>query len=250
MPSEINLDPYSFYTYDLSEKYKFLTIVNNSSGIQKNGLLNESAVEYESVDISDFLKSCTPPYIDNFDGILIDSTVDEFHSNEIISHLRTMNFDAPIIVMSTISSVDLLVRSLNLGADEFIGPEISDREFYARLNSTVARCNRHKKLTETELRVTCLGEAFLDHRRRRLISYSGADALLSSKEFDVMDVLSTKRGKVVARREIYKFLYGYENSIDNAIINVYISKIRKKLRAIEVFSLEIQAAWGSGYRLI
>jgi two-component system cell cycle response regulator CtrA len=84
------------------------------------------------------------------------------------------------------------------------------------------------------------------HTTTRTVEANGILVKLTRKEFELMELL-TIRGDIVSREQVFAYLYGGENIPDVKILDVFICKIRGKLRrsGLEL----IETVWGRGYRV-
>lgn len=83
-------------------------------------------------------------------------------------------------------------------------------------------------------------------RTARTVEANGILVRLTRKEFDLMELL-TVRGDVVSRDQVFDYLYGGVDMPDPKILDVFICKIRGKLRRSGLNLIE--TVWGRGYKV-
>jgi len=187
--------------------------------------------------------------LNDYELLVFNGFDDGFLLCKAIREIRNSKCSIPIIVISRKYDISLLAETFRNGADEFIGSGVCDEELNARIDARMRRCSiDHSALSEQQ-RFNKLGNVLID-RSLRKVFLDGNDALLSPKEFDVIDFLIQKRGKVISKRDIFRAIYGVEPDARIQVICVYISNIRSKMRKVGAHSLDIQSKWGAGYVLI
>jgi DNA-binding response OmpR family regulator len=78
---------------------------------------------------------------------------------------------------------------------------------------------------------------------------SGKTVKVSRRERELLECLVLRQGRIVNRRFIYNYIYGYNSSqVDEKTVDVMMCKVRKKLRAFSGGEDYIQTFPGQGYR--
>jgi two-component system cell cycle response regulator CtrA len=72
---------------------------------------------------------------------------------------------------------------------------------------------------------------------------------LTAKEYEVLELLSLRKGTAVTKEMFFNHLYDGKNEPRLKIIDVFICKLRKKLSRATGGERYIETAWGRGYRL-
>lgn len=95
-------------------------------------------------------------------------------------------------------------------------------------------------------RMVVAGPITLDLKLRK--AFVGAQRVpLTAREFDVLELLVQSRGIVMPKQAILEQLYGSAEVPDQKIIDVFVCKIRRKLRDATGGSGVIDTVWGRGY---
>jgi DNA-binding response OmpR family regulator len=84
---------------------------------------------------------------------------------------------------------------------------------------------------------------------RHEISTGGNELRLSRTEFDLLRLLATNLGEVIARSEILDSVWGSTAFIDPNIVDQYVSYVRRKLDAVHA-PVRIETSRGVGYQLV
>jgi two-component system cell cycle response regulator CtrA len=85
------------------------------------------------------------------------------------------------------------------------------------------------------------------HSATRTVESNGILVKLTRKEFALMELLTLNAGAIVSRDSVFDYLYGGENIPEVKILDVFICKIRGKLRRSGLDLIE--TVWGRGYRV-
>lgn len=144
---------------------------------------------------------------------------------------RRLRRDARIPIVMLTAKGDELDRiiGLEMGADDYLAKPFNPRELLARIRAVLRRSGSEiEPPTTTTLRRHVFCGFVLDVLARRLESPEGAEIALTSAEFDLLQVLVERPGRVLSRDRLLDLTQGrvagpYERSID-----ILISRIRRK----------------------
>ncbi len=173
----------------------------------------------------------------NVDLVVLDLMLPGAYGLDMLKDLRTES-DVPVLVLSARLDTADKVRALKLGADDYMTKPFWPEELLER----VAARLRRPIMSRTDCME--LGVLRVD-RSRREVTVQGQLITLSKLEFDVLLVLAERPGMAVTRKIITDRALDAENEASERHLDVYISRLRKKLGADVV----IETVWGIGYRL-
>ncbi len=159
---------------------------------------------------------------------------------ELVRQLRTAGVRTPILVIAAAGEVDLRIRCLGLGADDFLTKPYDQRELVARVKAIIRRANGH---AQSEIRTGKLA-VNLD---TRIASVDGAPIALTRKEYCVLELLSLRKGMVLTKEVFLSHLYGGMDEPGMKIIDVFICKLRQKLAEATGGRHYIETVHGRGY---
>jgi two-component system KDP operon response regulator KdpE len=190
------------------------------------------------------------------DVILLDLGLPDYDGRELLIVLRQIS-DRPILVVSGRGSERERVEALDLGADDFIPKPFLPGELLARIRASLRRYGRPVQADEgqdvqldTAARLPVKVGPYLLDPFDQSVSVNGGKIRLSDAEYRIFGALAAALEKVVSRPELLAVLYGKHAPASSKIVDVYISRIRSKLRSVRGGQDILVTVPGSGWRLI
>jgi DNA-binding response OmpR family regulator len=149
-----------------------------------------------------------------------------------------------VIVCTGPSSVAQRVRGLRLGADAWMTKPCHAEELICIIEAAV---RRHRRNEMPELRqAASVGEITV--RPDLYQAYAGEQSLeLTAREFEILHLL-TQSDRVLRREEIYERVWGYAMAHGDRSVDVFVRKLRQKLRYASPEWDYIHTHFGVGYR--
>ncbi len=141
----------------------------------------------------------------------------------VLRDLRQRKIATPVLVLTARDAVPDRIRGLDLGADDYVVKPVDLHELGARLRSLVRRA--HGQLQDA-LR---WGPVLLEPAARQ-VSLHGAAVPLSTREFDLLQVLMLNAGRVLSREQLEQQLYSWGHEVESNAIEVHIHHLRRKLQ--------------------
>jgi DNA-binding response OmpR family regulator len=149
-----------------------------------------------------------------------------------------------VIVCTGPSSVAQRVRGLRLGADAWVTKPCHPEELICVIEAAVRR-HRRQELPQVDVAAT-IGEITI--RPDLYQVYVGEQSLeLTAREFEILQLLA-QSDRVLRREEIYERVWGYAMAHGDRSVDVFVRKLRQKLRAISPAWSYIHTHFGVGYR--
>ena len=161
---------------------------------------------------------------ENYDAVLLDLGLPEVDGLTVLDRWRKEGRTAPVLVLTARDSWSDKVAGLDAGADDYLAKPFQTEELIARLRALIRRSsgNASSELTAGEVR--------LDTRSGR-VTLAGEPVKLTAQEFKLLSYLMHHKGKVVSRTELIEHIYDQDFDRDSNTIEVFITRIRKKLGA-------------------
>lgn len=176
-----------------------------------------------------------------YDAAIVDIGLPRRDGISIAKSARDHNIQTPILVLTARDGVEDRVRGLDSGADDYLVKPFAEEELVARINAILRRAARPiaEHLTCGDLAVDVAG---------RSSSFKGKRIELGSTEFRLLEFLARNAGITFSRAQLLEHIWGYDFEGSSNIVDVYVSQLRRKLKAAGAPRL-IVTVWGVGYRL-
>ena len=172
-----------------------------------------------------------------YDALLLDLVLPDGRGLDFLRALRARRNAIPVVILTARDQISDRIEGLSAGADDYLVKPFDLDELIARLNA-VAR--RYFGITATAQQFGPV-EIALETRVARL---DGGEVELTAREWAVLEVLVRRPNAIVSREQIEDALYAFAQEIESNAIEVYISRIRRKLGRDFV-----RTARGLGYRI-
>lgn len=165
---------------------------------------------------------------ENPDLIILDIMMPKMDGVEVCRVLRSRpQFAQTVIAFLTAREEDFSqIAALETGGDDYITKPIRPRVFLSRIRALLRRSERIEK-EDTE-NIINIGDLAID--RDRILVQRGEETIeLAKKEFELLNLLVSKPGKVFSREEIFNKVWGTDVIVGNRTIDVHIRKLREKI---------------------
>jgi DNA-binding response OmpR family regulator len=179
--------------------------------------------------------------VNDYDLMIVDVLLPGMNGLELCGRLRKDGVTAPILMLTARGEPDQRVEGLDAGADDYLPKPYHFPELLARVRALL---RRGPALASLVLEVDDLR---IDTRARR-VERAGKLALLTTKEYALLEYLARRRGEVVGRADIAEHVW--DDSFDpmSNLIEVYIQRLRRKIDDEHPVRL-IHTHRGAGYTL-
>ncbi|PAB59882.1 response regulator transcription factor [Anaeromicrobium sediminis] len=182
-----------------------------------------------------------------FDLIILDLMLPEIDGFKICKSLRN-DIDIPILMVSAKGEGIDKIRGLGLGADDYITKPFSPSELVARVKAHLGRYERlTNKSVSNNKNIEINGLVIDNYSKRAYVN--DKEVNLSSKEFDILELLGKNPNRVFSKEEIFERIWGLDSFGDISTVTVHIRKIREKIEADPSNPQYIETLWGLGYRI-
>lgn len=172
-----------------------------------------------------------------YDLVLLDLQLPDGNGLDLLSELRRREMETPVIVLTARAQISDRVVGLNAGADDYLVKPFSLEELSARIHAVARRSGQRVQpcIAVGPLRVV---------PAERTVSSSGRAIDLTAREWAVFDRLLRRRGAVLSKAQIEDALYELGAEVESNTVEVYVSRLRKKLGSDVVSTVR-----GVGYRI-
>jgi two-component system cell cycle response regulator CtrA len=176
----------------------------------------------------------------DYDAIILDLNLPGMSGFEVLRILRRAGTDTPVIVLSGAAMVDSKVKALNHGADDYMTKPFSNAELVGRLRALVRRSKGY-----SDSRIS-FGQMTLD-MVAKTVETDGRRVRLSGKEYQILELLSLRRGVAVSKETLISHIYSDGEGPDSPTIGLFMCRLRKKLAAASGGENFIETVRDQGY---
>ncbi len=176
-----------------------------------------------------------------FDVIILDVMMPKLSGYELAKRLRAEKIRTPILMLTAKDAVPDIVRGLDLGADDYMTKPFSFDELVARL-----RAVKRRALAAEQTHLT-VGDLTLDPASRE-VSRGAAHISLTRTEYNLLERLMYRAGKVVSRRALIEAVWGFDREIEENTLDAFMHLLRGKVDSAGRRKL-IHTVRGVGYMI-
>ena len=134
---------------------------------------------------------------------------------------KDLNLNQPIIAFLTARTEDYAqIAGFEAGSDDYINKPIRPRLLLSKIESLLRRIKSKDQIANSSI---------LIDRDRFVIELNGETLVLPKKEFELLELLASRPGKVFNRDQILAVVWGNETVVGERTIDVHIRKLREKL---------------------
>ena len=171
------------------------------------------------------------------DLIVLDVNLPHKSGLEILRDLRANGVQSPVLLLTARSEINDKVVGLDLGADDYLTKPFDLTELKARARALLRRSE--KKIGDA----IAVGALEFDTEARQ-VRVDGSELNLPRREYALAEILIRAKDRIISKRQIIDHLYGAGAEVDEAAVELYIHRLRKRLAGS---GTEIKTARGLGY---
>ncbi|VGQ96169.1 response regulator transcription factor [Streptococcus pyogenes] len=176
-----------------------------------------------------------------YDLILLDLMLPEKNGFQVLKELREKDVKIPVLIMTAKEGLDDKGHGFELGADDYLTKPFYLEELKMRIQALLKRTG---KFADKNI---SFGNLVVDLARKE-VKVEGKVVELLGKEFDLLVYLLQNQNVILPKIQIFDRLWGFDSDTTISVVEVYISKIRKKLKGTR-FVNRLQTLRSVGYIL-
>ena len=180
----------------------------------------------------------------HYDMCVLDVMMPKKDGFTLAQEIREMNVDVPIIFLTARNLKEDIFEGFKIGADDYLTKPFSMDELVFRMEAVLRRVKGVKTQPITQY---TLGKYTFD-TQRQILSHDDEEVKLTTKESELLHLLCMHANAVLLRELALKTIWIDDNYFNARSMDVYITKLRKHLRADP--TIEINNVHGKGYKLI
>ena len=176
-----------------------------------------------------------------YDLILLDLMLPEKDGFTVLRELREKGVTTPVLIMTAKESLDDKGHGFELGADDYLTKPFYLEELKMRIQALLKRSGKFDQNTFS------FGDVCVNLSTNS--TYVGdKEVELLGKEFDLLVYFLQNQNVILPKSQIFDRLWGFDSDTTVSVVEVYVSKIRKKLKGTD-FAANLQTLRSVGYIL-
>lgn len=176
-----------------------------------------------------------------YDLILLDLMLPEKDGFQVLKDLRAKGVTTPVLIMTAMESLDDKGHGFELGADDYLTKPFYLEELKMRIQALLKRAGKFNENTLSYGDVTV-------NLSTNSTTKAGKDVELLGKEFDLLVYFLQNQNVILPKTQIFDRLWGFDSDTTVSVVEVYVSKIRKKLKGT-AFAKNLHTLRSVGYIL-
>ena len=180
-----------------------------------------------------------------FDFCILDVMMPKKDGFSLAKEIRTKNPDIPILFLTAKNMPEDTLKGFEIGADDYMTKPFSIDELLMRIKAILKRTKKGD--INPEIGVFSLGDFAFNWPQHEL-KHGEVIYKLTTKESDLLKLFCQNQNKTVSRTYALKLIWGDDSYFNARSMDVYITKLRKYLKADE--SIQIMNLHGEGFKLV
>ena len=179
-----------------------------------------------------------------YDIVLLDIMLPKLDGFQVCQQVREFS-DVPILMLTAKGDDMDKILGLEYGADDYITKPFNILEVKARIKAITRRTTKsaQKKKDDAVIKAS---DMTLDTDSKRL-HIKDQEINLTSKEFDVLELLVKNPDKVYSREKLLQIVWGSQYPGDVRTVDVHIRRLREKIESNPSDPKYVHTKWGVGY---
>lgn len=174
-----------------------------------------------------------------FDCCLLDINLPYLSGLSVVRSARQAGVQTPVLMLTARDQITDRVTGLDAGADDYLTKPFDFQELNARVRALLRRT------PNLQDKVEMIGQLHV-HHERQYIAADDQNLGLTAKEFQAFEAMFHNRNQLVAKANLISQIYGVGADINDATVEVLISRLRKK---ISPYGVTVKTVRGLGYYL-
>ena len=178
------------------------------------------------------------------DLVLLDIMMPRMSGLDVLDEIRRRS-DVPVIMITALNRPDDVVAGLNRGADDYITKPFLFKEVEARVSAALRRLRWQREGRPAALLRGC--GVRVDAATRE-VTVNGRPVDLTPTEFDLLYHLMSHRGRAIAKDDLFRDVWGYDDPSASNVVEVTVRRLRAKIEDDPAHPRRILTVRGVGYK--
>ncbi|MCL2526183.1 MAG: response regulator transcription factor [Coriobacteriia bacterium] len=180
----------------------------------------------------------------DFSLVLLDIMMPDINGYEVCKKLR-LTSQVPVMFLSARDTEIDKVVGLEIGGDDYLTKPFGVRELTARVKALLRRSSFEG--TSEDTNTISVAGITLDQSAHHASSASGPIDL-TPREFELLNCLMQRSGKVLSREQLLRDAWGWEYLVETKTVDTHVKRLRDKLESAGLDPNVIETVRGYGYR--
>lgn len=220
-----------------------ILIVDSDPGVIKLLRASLEDIDYEPIAATDGAEALQVIQKELPDLIILDIKIPKLDGIEVCKQLRQWS-QIPIIMLSGDNNIELEVRCLDVGADDYVVKPFNLDELMARVRAMLRRIQLVRSIPAQS--VFTAGDLQINFAER-LVTSAGNEVKFTPTEYNLLRELVLNVGKVLTHTQLLKSLWGQEYSGETEYLRVFVNRLRAKIEPDPANPRYILTVPGVGY---
>ncbi len=207
----------------MNQEYKIL-VVDDEKDLCEILQFNLASEGFD-IDVAYSGEEALTKQLEQFDLLLLDVMMGGMSGFKLADKIRKeMGLSVPIIFLTAREAEIDMLTGFNVGADDYMTKPFSIKELVARIKAVL----RRGKSIESKSKVITIEGMELDMNRKS-VTINNENILLTRKEFEILNMLVSGKGKYLSRQEILDRIWSDDVIVTERNVDVNIARLRKKI---------------------
>ncbi len=179
------------------------------------------------------------------DLVVLDVMLPGLSGFDVLRELRSRGCDVPVLMLTARGEEVDKVRGLKLGADDYVTKPFGVMELMARVQARLRRSGAAAGVGRLQVQDVVVDFRSRQARRR------GRPLALTTREFEILELLAARRGEAVSRADLVARIWGTADDVEvsTRTVDQHVASLRRKLGDDAAEPRSIETVYGFGYRL-
>ena len=178
--------------------------------------------------------------------MILDIMMQKMDGMEVCSRVRE-HLNIPILMLSAKSEDMDKIAGIMTGADDYLTKPFNPLELSVRVKALLRRAYYFSNMNKEDNIINI--ENLTIDKNDRTVKVDDVEIPFTAREFDILYLLGSNRGKVFSSEEIFTKVWKEDYFGSNNTVMVHMSRIREKLEKYIAGNKIIQTVWGVGYKV-
>lgn len=189
-------------------------------------------------NVESFLSDFAQVYIENdglsgkfdavegvYDLIILDLMLPGMNGYDILKDIRKEKITTPVLILTAKAELDDKLRGFDLGADDYLTKPFHREELQVRVRALLKRSGA--LADDSILKINDIEINLNNHE----VMIENQPISLNGKEYDLLVYLVQNKNTILTKDQIFERIWGFDSDTSITVVEVYMSNLRKKLRA-------------------